>query len=119
MTRGLLVWLILCGTVAAEVSATLPNTQPLTWDDDLADRMMHGLHRFVDRKIEHAVANRQQFWKRDTSSPEAYGKSIAPNRERLMKLNRFVDSICLCALQVFFFCIRTLPPLAARMVLVR
>ncbi len=91
MTRGLLVWLILCGTVAAEVPATLPNTQSLTWDDDLADRMMDGLHRFVDRKIEHAVANRQQFWKRDTSSPEAYEKSIAPNRERLKKLIGVVD----------------------------
>ncbi len=91
MTRGLLVWLILCGTVAAEVPATLPNTQPLTWDDDLADRMMDGLHRFVERKIEHAVANRQQFWKRDTSSPEAYEKSIAPNRERLKKLIGLVD----------------------------
>lgn len=76
---------------AAEPPAQFPNTQPLTWDDDLADRMMDGLHRFVERKIEHAVANRQQFWKRDTSSPEAYEKSIAPNRERLKKLIGLVD----------------------------
>lgn len=77
-------WICVCvSTVTAdESSIQLPNTQPLTWDDDLADRMMDGLHRFVERKIEHAAANRQQFWKRDTSSPEAYEKSIAPNRER-------------------------------------
>src|SRR6266704_2755608 len=91
MTREILVWLVLCGSVAAESPTTLPNTQPLTWDDDLADRMMDGLHRFVDRKIEHAVANRQQFWKRDTSSPEAYEKSLAPNRERLKKIIGLVD----------------------------
>lgn len=76
---------------AAEPLAQFLNTQPLTWDDDLADRMMDGLHRFVERKIEHAVANRQQLWKRDTSSPEAYEKSIAPNRERLKKLIGLVD----------------------------
>ena len=78
------VWLGLCVSLPAadEFSAQLPTTAPLTWDDDLADRMMDGLHRFVERKIEHAVANRQQFWKRDTSSPEAYEKSIAPNRDR-------------------------------------
>ncbi len=58
MVRGILVWLVLCGTVMAEPPATLPSTQPLTWDDDLADRMMGGLHRFVERKIERAVANR-------------------------------------------------------------
>ena len=91
MTRMILVWLALCGVVTADSPDTLPNTQPLTWDDDLADRMMDGLHRFVERKIEHAVANRQQFWKRDTSSPEAYEKSIAPNRERLKKLIGLVD----------------------------
>lgn len=44
---------------AADFPAQLPNTQPLTWDDDLADRMMDGLHRFVERKIEQAVENRQ------------------------------------------------------------
>src|SRR5437867_10229245 len=86
-------WLCLCVSIvaAAEPPAPLANTSPLTWDDDLADRMMDGLHRFVERKIEQAVANRQQFWKRDTSSPEAYEKSIAPNRERLKKIIGLVD----------------------------
>jgi hypothetical protein len=92
-THRLGFWLYLCLCLCAsmasadEAPAQLPNSSPLTWDDDLADRMMVGLHRFVDRKIDHAVANRQQFWKRDTSSPEAYEKSIAPNREWLKTLN--------------------------------
>ena len=87
------IWLCLCVSqaTAADSITHLPNTQPLTWDDDLADRMMDGLHRFVERKIEHAVANRKQYWKWDTSSPEAYAKSITPNRERLKKLIGLVD----------------------------
>ena len=93
MTRCgfVLMWLMLCGSAIADSPATLPNTQPLTWDDDLADRMMDGLHRFVEQKIEHAVANRKQFWNWDTSSPEAYEKSIVPNRERLKKLIGLID----------------------------
>ncbi len=85
------LWLCLIQSTLAESPAQLPNTQPLTWDDDLADRMMDGLHRFVERKIEHAVANRKQFWNWDTSSPEAYERSIAPNRERLKKIIGLVD----------------------------
>lgn len=88
---SLCLWLCSSFVMAGDAPAQLSNTQPLTWDDDLADRMMDGLHRFVERKIDHAVANRQQFWKRDTSSPEAYEKSIAPNRERLKKLIGLVD----------------------------
>lgn len=97
MRRLLLVNLCLClwlwssFAMAGDAPDQLPETQPLTWDDDLADRMMGGLHRFVERNIEQAVANRQQFWKRDTSSPEAYEKSITPNRERLKKLIGVVD----------------------------
>ncbi len=78
-------------TTAADAQSQIPNTQPLTWDGDLADRMMDGLHRFVEKKIDNAVKTRGQFWRRDTSSPEAYEKSIAPNRERLKKLIGMVD----------------------------
>lgn len=88
---NLCLWLCSSFAVAEDSPVQLPNTQPLTWDYDLADRMMDGLHRFVERKIEHAVANRDQFWKRDTSSPEAYEMSIAPNRERLKKLIGLID----------------------------
>src|SRR5262249_45645013 len=34
---------------------------------------------------------RKQFWKQDFSSPEAYAKSVAPNRERLRKLLGVID----------------------------
>jgi Dienelactone hydrolase family len=42
-----------------------------------------GVDRFLLREIEAAAKNREKFWKRDFSSPEAYAKSIEPNRKRL------------------------------------
>ena len=70
MSRFLLPAVSVCLSVAVvdagDLPSQLPNTEPLTWDDDLTDRMMDGLHRFVERKIEKAVESRGQFWKRDT-----------------------------------------------------
>src|SRR5262249_31392674 len=39
-----------------------------------------------------SVERRQQYWKPDFSSPEAYQKSIKPNRDRLKKMLGVVDS---------------------------
>jgi len=63
--------------------ATLPGTQPLTWTDDLASRLVDGVDRFLLRKLEASIAERPRHWQRDFSSPEAYQKSIEPNRKRL------------------------------------
>src|SRR5205823_12079866 len=38
-----------------------------------------------------SVEKRKQFWKTDYSSPEAYAKSVAPNRERLKTILGVVD----------------------------
>lgn len=65
--------------------------QPLTWEGDLSARMMDGAHRFVDRKIAEALAQRPKYWKRDFSSPEAYEKSVEPNRERFRRIIGVVD----------------------------
>lgn len=75
---------------AAEIQV-LPGTQPLTWDDNLADRMMDGLHRFVEKKITASVNHRAKHWQRDLTSAAAYEKSIAPNRERFKKVIGVVD----------------------------
>jgi hypothetical protein len=64
----------------------LPNTEPLTWQGDIADRMMNGSHAYIERKIAHSAPTRQKFWKRDFSSWAAYEKSIQPNRERFQKI---------------------------------
>ena len=61
----------------------LAGTEPLSWSDDLASRLVDGVDRFLLRKLEASVAERAQHWQRDFSSPEAYQKSIEPNRKRL------------------------------------
>ncbi|HZL89374.1 MAG TPA: dienelactone hydrolase family protein, partial [Pirellulaceae bacterium] len=61
----------------------LPGTEPLTMEGDIAATMVEGIDRFLLKQIEESVAQREQHWKRDFSSPEAYNKSIEPNRKRL------------------------------------
>ena len=75
-----------------ETKSTLPNTSPLTEEGDLSQAMLDGLHRFAERKIDESVAARAKLWKRDTSSPEAYEKSIQANRESFRRIIGVVDS---------------------------
>lgn len=60
-----------------------PGTKPLTLEGDIASQMIDGVDRFLLREIEQSVEKRAKHWKRDFSSPEAYSKSIEPNRKRL------------------------------------
>ena len=62
---------------------SLPGTGPLTWDDDIASRMVAGVDRFLLGKIETSAGKRAGFWKRDVSSADRYDASIEPNRKRL------------------------------------
>jgi dienelactone hydrolase len=78
-------------TPAAEPEATLPGSRPLTVEGDLSAKMLEGLHRFVERKIDKSVQRRTQYWQRDVSSSEAYQKSIRPNRERFRGIIGVVD----------------------------
>ena len=91
--RSFAVILLTCWPFAtpADEIVTLPGTEPLTWDGDLSERMMDGLHRYAERKIAESVAKRPEHWNRDGSSPEAYGRSIEPNRKRLKKILGIVD----------------------------
>lgn len=61
----------------------LPGTELLTMEGDIAAQLVEGVDKFLLRKIDESVANRERHWKRDFSSPEAYEKSIEPNRKRL------------------------------------
>src|SRR5262249_46828844 len=79
-------------SIPAEEAPRLPDTGPLTWQGDLSERMMDGLHLFIERQIAQSVEKRAAFWKRDTSSPGAYEKSIAPNRQRFQKAIGLVDA---------------------------
>ena len=61
----------------------LPGTQPLQMEGDIAFAMIDGVDRFLLRKIDQAAEKRPSFWRRDYSSPEAYQRSLEPNRQRL------------------------------------
>ncbi len=90
LSRLTLVAIVFCCTLsgwtnAAEPATPLAGTQPLTWEGDLAARMVDDLHKFADRETAASVERRARHWQRDFSSPQAYDKSIAPNRARLAK----------------------------------
>lgn len=85
MNAASLVLFALLNLAAADAPATLPGTQPLTWDGDLPLKMVDDLHAFADRETAASVVRRAQHWKRDLSSREAYEQSVAPNRARLAK----------------------------------
>jgi dienelactone hydrolase len=76
---------------AAEEIPHLPGTAPLDWQGNLADKMMDGLHAYIEGKIAQSIDKRSQSWKRDCSSPAAYEKSIQPNRQRFRKIIGVVD----------------------------
>lgn len=70
----------------APATGPLPGTALLEETGDLSRLLHEANDRFLDREIERAAKEREKFWKRDLSSPEAYTKSVQPNRERLAKM---------------------------------
>lgn len=74
---------VLAAAESAPAVEPLPGTQPLTWDGDLASRLVDGVDRFLLNKLAASPARRAPHWPRDFSSPEAYQRSIEPNRQRL------------------------------------
>ncbi len=79
--------LVVCppvGTHAAETpAAVLPGTEPLVMEGDIASHLVDGVDHFLLRRLAGSVDRRAGHWNRDLSSPEAYEKSIEPNRRRL------------------------------------
>lgn len=70
---------------------TLPGTKPLTMEGDLSEQMVAGIDRWLLRQIDQSVERRAQHWQRDLSSPEAYTRSVEPNRERFRAMIGAVD----------------------------
>jgi dienelactone hydrolase len=69
---------------AAESPAeALPGTQPLTLEGDVTSQLVDGVDRFLLSELQKSIARRAAHWQRDFSSPEAYRKSLEPNRLRL------------------------------------
>lgn len=63
----------------------LPGTDPLEEMDGAArsEWLVSHIDRFAEKLLQQAPAARARWWPRDTSSPTAYKKSVAGNRERL------------------------------------
>ena len=80
--------------LAAAASAegdTLPGTDYLTIEGDLAAQMVTSLDDFVSQAVGDSVESRQHLWDRDYGSHEAYAASVAPNRERFRNYIGCVD----------------------------
>jgi len=77
--------LIACAAHAADAPPiqTLPDTAPLTWQDDIASRLVAGVDKFLLREIDNSLQRRSQHWRRDFSSHANYERSIQPNRNAL------------------------------------
>ena len=78
-------------SVPSAATETLPGTNLLTMEGDLATQMVTSLDEFVMQASADSVESRQQLWNRDYRSHEAYADSIAPNRERFKKYIGCVD----------------------------
>src|SRR5262245_22956271 len=89
MRRLLFSLLVLLPAVAH--AEPLPGTKPLTREGDLAAQMVEGIDKYLMRELAASVERRQQYWKPDFSSPEAYQKSIKPNRDRFKKMLGVVE----------------------------
>src|SRR3954452_20324652 len=88
-----LLWVpcVLCVPSVVCRAAPLPGTQPLDDKADLTTKMVAGIDAYLTRELAAAPEKRKQFWKPDYSSPEAYTKSVEPNRQRLKKILGMVD----------------------------
>lgn len=67
----------------ADEPVAQPGTKPLTMEGDIASQLVDGVDKFLLRELDKSVERRAKFWKYDFSSPEAFNKSIEPNRQRL------------------------------------
>ena len=89
MTRHpapLLAALVLLVPTSAR-SQPLPGTAPWSDRGDPASAMVEGLHRFADRETAASASGvGGSRWTVDPSTPEAYARSVGPNRERLVRI---------------------------------
>jgi len=70
----------------------LTGTELLTLDGDPAELMVAGVDRFLLRELTLSVERRAAHWQRNFSSPEAYERSVEPNRQRLASMLGLIDS---------------------------
>ncbi|MGE3315933.1 MAG: alpha/beta hydrolase family protein [Planctomycetaceae bacterium] len=79
-------------SVADERHDVLPGTERLTLGEPLDEHMVAGINRYAHKALRDSPQQRASRWSRDYSSPEAYEKSIAANRERFRTIIGAVDA---------------------------
>jgi len=84
------VILLLTVPCAADCDSA-PEGGRLEWQDDLAVRMMDGLHRFVERKIDESGEHRARHWQRNLEPGGDYATSVDPNRRRFEHMLGIID----------------------------
>ncbi|HEV3121919.1 MAG TPA: hypothetical protein VGY53_08460 [Isosphaeraceae bacterium] len=80
-----LVGLALVPAAVAKGQA-LPGTELWARPADPSAEMVEGIGKFLDQQLADSVESRQAKWQLDFSSPTEYVNSVAPNRERFVKL---------------------------------
>lgn len=68
-----------------QLPEVMAGTKLLVSEGDLSIKILDGAHRFIDQKIKQSAEHRSKLWTRDTSSKEAYERSVEPNRKRFMQ----------------------------------
>lgn len=86
-----IVWALCIATRLPAADDVLPGTQKLELTEPLDVVMVRGISEFAEQEIALSRDRREAHWNRDYSSPEAYEKSIAANRERLRTYIGAVD----------------------------
>ncbi|XZE56775.1 dienelactone hydrolase family protein [Planctomycetaceae bacterium SH139] len=61
----------------------LPSTSLLTWQDDIASRLVQACDDFLARQLTASAETRESHWHRDSSSAESFRESVSANRQRL------------------------------------
>ncbi|MGY8769618.1 MAG: dienelactone hydrolase family protein [Pirellulales bacterium] len=74
----------MASTIFAAPPALPFASEPLTWEGDIASKMIDSIDQFLLNQIDHSDTTRSTHWNRDTSSTEAYEKSIDKNRTSLI-----------------------------------
>jgi dienelactone hydrolase len=90
-TLSLLALATLSAKAIAADPETLPGTTALTMSGDLSMQMHEAADREMDRRMAAAQGQRAQYWHRDRSSPVAYEKTGAENREHLKTIIGLID----------------------------
>lgn len=60
--------------------------------ENFRPQMMEGVHSYFEQVLESSSQQREKQWQRNYASIEAYLQSVAPNRERFMKITGVVDN---------------------------